>query len=67
METKKPYTSRTIIGGVLAILAGGIGLLGYTVSAEDIATLEMLIASATSVVGGILSVYGRIKATKRIS
>lgn len=66
METKKPYTSRTIIGGVLAILAGGIGLLGYTVSAEDIATLEMLIASATSVIGGALSVYGRVKATKKI-
>lgn len=65
-EFKGLFASRTVWGGILALLAGLAGLFGYTVTAEDTATLTELLASVGSAVGGIVAIYGRIVASKRI-
>jgi hypothetical protein len=65
-DPKPALTSRAVWGGVVAILAGGAGLLGYAVSPEDAGALTDLISSGAAVIGGMLAIIGRIRATRRI-
>lgn len=60
-KTKPWYLSRTIIGG---IIAGAAGVLGLTDA--DAAQITDMAVSAAAVIGGALSVYGRVKATREI-
>jgi hypothetical protein len=43
-----------------------LGLLGYTVTPEDQVWLIDGIAGAGAIAGGLMAVYGRIRASKRI-
>jgi uncharacterized membrane protein len=63
---KKWYTSKTLFGAALASAAGIAGLLGYTVSPDEVANVEGALVSIISIVGGLIAAYGRIKATKEI-
>lgn len=65
-DTKSLFASKAIWGGAVALLAGGATLLGYTVDAESQASIVNLITGAASLVGGLMAVWGRITATKRI-
>lgn len=69
-ETKPAYLSRGVIGGVVAVGAVVAGLFGYEVDADTQAVVvDQGVAIATAVatvVGGVLAIWGRIKATKRI-
>ena len=60
------YLSKTIIGGILALLAGIAGLFGYAIDASAQATLTDLIYSASSAIGGIVAIVGRIKADRKV-
>lgn len=66
-ETKYFLTSKGVWGGIIAVVAGIAGLLGYVVSPEDQASLEALVAGIVSAVGGIVAIYGRIKATQKVT
>ena len=63
---KKWYASKTLFGAALASAAGIAGLLGYTVSPDEVANIEGALVSIVSIVGGLIAAYGRIKATKEI-
>lgn len=66
-ETKTLFASKTVWGGIVALLAGIAGIFGYSIQTEDqIAAIEVGTALASAVGGGI-AIYGRIKATKKIS
>lgn len=65
-DMKEWYKSKAVWGGLLAVVAGIAGVFGYTVSAEDQSILAEAAVSAVSVVGGLLAVFGRIKASKGI-
>lgn len=63
MTDAKPWwLSRAILGGAVAIIAGILGL-----SSADAAQLTQLLTDFASVAGGVLAVYGRIKATRAIA
>jgi len=72
-ETKPWWQSSGIWGSLVVVLAAGAGLVGYTIAPEDQAqivtaatkTVE-LATQATALVGGLVSLFGRIRATKRI-
>ena len=60
------YLSKTIIGGILALLAGIAGLFGYALDAETQRSLVELIYSLSSTIGGIVAIVGRIKADRKV-
>jgi hypothetical protein len=65
-DTKSIWASKGVWGGAVAVLAALAGLLGFAVTpAQQIELVEAgaLIASG---VGGLVALWGRISATKRI-
>lgn len=67
MQDVKPwYLSKTIIGAVITVLALVAGVFGYGIGAEDQAALADYAVTIGGVVGGLLAIYGRVKASKEI-
>jgi len=67
MQDVKPwYQSKTIIGAVITVLALVAGVFGYGIGAEDQAALADYAVTLGGVVGGLLAIYGRVKASKDI-
>lgn len=66
VETKSLLASRTVWGGLIAILAAVLGGFGYTIATADQAQLVEWVATAGGIAGGILAVVGRVRASKRI-
>ena len=67
MSDVKPwYMSKTIIGAVVTVLALVAGIFGYGIGAEDQAALADYAVTIGGVVGGLLAIYGRVKASKEI-
>lgn len=65
-DTKGLLASKAVWGGIIAVLAGAAGIFGYTVSPEDVESVTTLVTGIGAAVGGLLAVYGRIRATKVI-
>lgn len=63
---KSFLASKTIWGSVIAVVALGLGFLGYTFGAEDQAVLVEAVIQVVGVVGAIIAIYGRVTATKTI-
>lgn len=66
-QFKSPFTSKGVIGAVAGIALGGLQLLGYAVSADDVATAKDLLLGLATSSAGLVALVGRIKASKRIS
>lgn len=65
-DIKGAFASRAVWGGIVAVLAGIAGIFGYTIDPAlqgEIATQALGIAAA---VGGVIAIWGRLKATKKI-
>jgi len=65
-ESKKWWESKTVWGGIIAVLSAIAGAFGYTVSPDMQAELATNITAIGGAVGGVLAVYGRVKATKSV-
>lgn len=65
-DFKGVLASKTVWGGIIALIAGVLGIFGYTLGAEDQATLVETITAIASAVGGLIAIIGRIVATKQI-
>ena len=63
-ETKPWYLSRGVIGSLAAVIAGIVGIWYTGIDKEHI---EAVATSGASFVGGILSLIGRVKASKKIA
>jgi hypothetical protein len=57
------WQSRTIIGSLITVAASVAGIAGYTL---DVPLATELALSVVTLVGGVLSWYGRLKAEKII-
>lgn len=65
-DIKKWYQSRTVWGGIVALIAAISGLLGIQV---DAATHEMLIvslANGAGAIGAVVAIVGRLAAQKTL-
>lgn len=65
-DFKSIFSSKTFWGGLLAIVAGVLGFFGYTMGTEDQAMLVDSIAAVAAAVGGVIAIWGRVKASKVI-
>ena len=67
-ETKSPLASRGVWGGVAAALAGAVPILGAALGldAETQGAAIEIIAALASLAGGLVAIWGRIAATRRI-
>ena len=65
-DYKSIFASRTFWGGLLAIAAGVLGFFGYELGGGDQAALIDAGAAAAASLGGVIAIWGRVKATKEI-
>ena len=61
MDTKSALTSVTIWGAVISILASIAKAAGF-----DIGETDGLAESFVAVIGGLMAIYGRFRATTKI-
>ena len=69
VDSKNWWTSRGVVGGLVALVCGVLASMGYAATAEDAAIMSNMteaVLSAISAVGGAVALWGRIRATKRI-
>ena len=64
--TKSLFASTTVWGGIVAVAAAVLGFLGYTFSEPDQAQVVEWIGSMAGMVGGVVAIVGRVRASKRI-
>lgn len=65
-ETIAWYQSKTVWGGVIAVGAGIAGAFGYTVSADDQSAIIEIATAVAGALGGVIAIYGRVKATRQV-
>lgn len=65
-DLKAWYQSRTVWGALIAILASLANAAGLEVSAGDEGELVDLMVSAVGTIGGLIALYGRISARRRV-
>lgn len=67
LEGAKPiWQSVGVIGGAVSVLAALAGIAGYAVDPELQKSITELVMSGIGLVGGVVAVWGRIRATKKI-
>ena len=62
-QAKPALRSRAVIGGVIAVGAGIAGLFGVPVDAGTQASLATTVVDLASAIGGLMAIWGRLKAT----
>jgi hypothetical protein len=66
-EDVKPWiASRTVWGGAVALIASASTFFGYTLTAEDQASIVEVCLQLATLAGSAMAIYFRIKAKKRI-
>lgn len=64
LDAKPWWQSRAIIGSLITVASSGAALAGYAV---DVSAVTELALGLGSIIGGALSWYGRVQATRPIS
>lgn len=59
--------SRTVLAGIAVVIAGALSLLGYDVDASLRDLIADQLGDIITVAGGVVAIYGRVKATRRIA
>ncbi|EYR81175.1 MULTISPECIES: hypothetical protein [unclassified Shinella] len=65
-DAKAWYQSRTVWGALVAILASLANAAGVEVTAGDEGELADLLVAAVGTLGGLVALYGRILARRRV-
>ncbi len=64
IDSKSWWQSKTVWGGIIALLAGVLGLFGYNLVEADQAQLVEIGSGAAVVVGSLIAIVGRVRASK---
>ncbi len=65
-ETKSIWMSRTVWGAAIAVLAALAGLLGVSIDEADQGILTDAMMQLMGAAGGVLAIWGRVRATSKI-
>jgi len=63
---KKWYESKTVWGGLIAVGAAAAGAFGIVIDADTQDQIAECIVVIATAAGGLLAIYGRIKADREI-
>ena len=66
-DVKAWYQSRTVWGALIAIAASLAHAAGVEITAGDEGELADLVVSAAGTIGGLLALFGRISARRRLN
>ncbi|MDO9417986.1 hypothetical protein [Pararhizobium sp.] len=66
VDSKLWFQSKTVWGALLTIAASLATVLGYDISPADQANISDMLMAIIAAGGGLLSLYGRISASKRL-
>ncbi|MCB1378824.1 MAG: hypothetical protein KDK89_10730 [Alphaproteobacteria bacterium] len=66
-DVKSFFASKTIWGGLIALVASAAAIWGYSITPADQAQIVELITGIGGIVGSVLAIYGRIVATRKIA
>lgn len=64
---KSWYASKTIWGAILVLVGLAAQSVGYQIAPEDQQKIVEIIARILEAFGGLIAIYGRIKASKDIA
>ncbi|MDO5647360.1 hypothetical protein [Paracoccus sp. (in: a-proteobacteria)] len=64
--TKSAFASRTVIAGIVALVASILSIFGYTVHLDLQTEIVGVILSVITALSAVVAIYGRIVATKAI-
>lgn len=65
-DTKPWYSSRTILGSLIAVAAALAGVVGISIDQDTQSMMVDAILQIVTVGGSILAIFGRLSADKRI-
>jgi hypothetical protein len=63
---KKWYKSKAVWGGLVSSLAGLAGVFGFALDSDTQMELTNLCLAVGSAVGGVMAIYGRVRAVSCI-
>ncbi len=63
---KNWYTSKTIWAGVVTIAASALGFFGFQLDADSQAGVTEFILTIVTAISGLVAIYGRVTATKKV-
>lgn len=66
-DVKAWYQSRTVWGALIAIAASLAHAAGVEITTGDEGELADLVVSAAGTIGGLLALFGRISARRRVN
>ena len=65
-DEKSWWASKTVWGGLIAIIAGVLGFFGYQLLPADQTALVDGGAALAASLGGVIAIWGRVRASKKI-
>lgn len=65
-ESKPWWASKTVWGGLIAVLASLAAAFGFDIGPADQEAIVASVVSIAGAVGGLLAVYGRVKADRKV-
>lgn len=65
-DSKAWYASRGVWGSLVAVGAGIAGIWGYSITEADQATVVAAVSAIAGSVGGLVALWGRLKASKKV-
>lgn len=65
-DFKSALRSKTVWAGIITVLASLLGMLGYSIGAEDQAWLVNALPEIVTFLAGFVAIIGRVTAKKKI-
>jgi hypothetical protein len=65
-DTKPWWASKGTIGAIVAVLALGLGMAGYQISAELQSEMVQAVLNVVALAGALVGLVGRLTASKRV-
>jgi len=63
---KKWWESKTVVGGLIAVGAAVAGAFGIAIDTDTQDQIAECVVVAATAIGGLLAIYGRVKAESKI-